>query len=67
MGGLAMADAVIVDGRWLIIGIVACVPLLAWGVYDIVMLAKEAKRERRWLESREKQDKMDKKDDRENK
>lgn len=63
MGGLAMAYAVTMDGRWLIIGIIACVPIFAWGVYCIVLLAKEARKERRWLEAQEKKEK----DDRENK
>lgn len=54
MGGLAV---VTVDGKWLIVGIIACVPIFAWGVYDVVMLAKEARKERRWLEDKEKQEK----------
>lgn len=63
MGGFAMAYAVTADGRWLIIFLIACVPIFAWGVYDIVLLAKEARKERRWLEAQEKKEK----DDRENK
>lgn len=64
MGGLSM---VTVDGGWLIVGIIALVPLFAWGVYDVIMLAKEARKERRWLEDKERQEKADMKDDRENK
>lgn len=62
-----MAHAVTVDGGWLIVGIIALVPLFAWGVYDVIMLAKEARKERRWLEDKERQEKADMQDDKENK
>ena len=64
MGGRAM---VTIDGTWLITIIIALVPLFAWGVYDVIMLAKEARKERRWLEDKEKREKADKKDDNANK
>lgn len=57
MGGRAV---VTIDGKWLIVGIIACVPIFAWGVYDVVMLAKEARKERRWLEDKESKEKDDK-------
>ena len=67
MGGRAMAHAVTIDGTWLITIIIVLVPLFAWGVYDVIMLAKEARKERRWLEDKEKREKADKKDDKANK
>ena len=60
MGGFSM---VTIDGTWLITIIIVLVPLFAWGVYDVIMLAKEARKERRWLEDKERQEKADKKDD----
>ena len=63
MGGRAMAHAVTIDGAWLITITIVLVPLFAWCVYDVIMLAKEARKERRWLEDKERQEKADKKND----